>query len=81
MRSDIPSACTKSIFADLYLEILTKSAVRSPLMFGWEDKGGLVPVFFGDKCHQTSCRISCAVAKENQCVPVAVEQLRYLTTK
>ena len=26
MRSDIPSACTKSIFADLYLEILTKSA-------------------------------------------------------
>jgi hypothetical protein len=20
--------------------------VRSPLMFGWEDKGGLVPVFF-----------------------------------
>jgi hypothetical protein len=27
MRSDIPSACTKSICADLYLEILTKSAV------------------------------------------------------
>jgi hypothetical protein len=48
MRSDIPSACTKNIFADLYLEILTKSAppVRSPLMFGWEDKSGLVPVLF-----------------------------------
>jgi hypothetical protein len=45
MRRDIPSACTKSIFADLYLEILTKN--RSPLlMFGWEDKGGLVPVLF-----------------------------------
>ena len=26
----------------------------------------------GDKCHQTSCRISCAVAKANQFVPVAV---------
>ena len=23
-----------------------QSPVRSPLMFGWEDKGGLVPVFF-----------------------------------
>jgi hypothetical protein len=27
MLSNIPSACTKSLFADLYLEILTKSAV------------------------------------------------------
>jgi hypothetical protein len=27
MRSDHPSACTKIIFADLYQEILTKSAV------------------------------------------------------
>jgi hypothetical protein len=26
MGRDIPSACTKSIFADPYLEILTKSA-------------------------------------------------------
>ena len=27
---------------------------------------------FGDKYHYTSCRISCAVAKANQFVPVAV---------
>ena len=31
MRSDILSACTKSIFADLYLEILTKSAAPCDL--------------------------------------------------
>ena len=73
MRSDIPSACTKSIYIWKSPQ-KARPPVRSTLMFGWEDEGGLVPVFFwGQMSSDFLQDLMCsAVAKANQFVPVAV---------